>query len=212
MPVRIIIADPFELIFEGVRCWLMNRSDLQVIAHAPTGDALLDLLRKEECDLVLLEVSLPGRDGIDTMRAVHKEFPKVKVLAHSALTDIEYVNSMLIEGAAGYLVKGTSRDEMMHAIATVMSGGRHISNDAAANVEKGYKYTDKRMDGEYIGLTLREREIIRLVALERTNEEIGALLHVSPETVKTHRKRIMTKLNVRSVAGLVKYAVDRRWI
>jgi DNA-binding CsgD family transcriptional regulator len=79
-------------------------------------------------------------------------------------------------------------------------------------VAGGYAYTDKRIDGEYIGLTAREREIIRMIALERTNGEIAAALFLSEDTVKTHRKNLMTKLNVRSVAGLVKYAIDRRWI
>jgi DNA-binding NarL/FixJ family response regulator len=119
---------------------------------------------------------------------------------------------MLIEGACGYLVKGGPREELLLAINTVMSGKRFLSEAAQRSVDAGYAYTEKRMDGEYIGLTAREREIIRLVAMERTNGEIAAALFISEDTVKTHRKHLMTKLNVRSVAGLVKYAIDRRWV
>ncbi|MBL7981745.1 MAG: response regulator transcription factor [Flavobacteriales bacterium] len=211
-PLRILVADPLELVSDGLRVRLVDRDDMHVVAHASTGNRVLELLATDPIDLVLLEVSLPGKDGIDTARAIRKQFPLVRVLAHSSLTEIEYVNSMLIEGACGYLVKGGPREELLLAIRTVMSGKRFLSEAAQRSVDAGYAYTEKRMDGEYIGLTAREREIIRLVALERTNGEIAAALFISEDTVKTHRKHLMTKLNVRSVAGLVKYAIDRRWV
>jgi two-component system, NarL family, nitrate/nitrite response regulator NarL len=210
--VRIIVADALALVAEGVRSWLAPEPGLCVVDDVRSGDKLLERLEQGDVDLVLIDVSLPGMDGIDTTRALRKRFPTVMVLAHSALIDIEYVNSMLIEGARGYVVKGVSRDELVEAIRMVSAGGRYISEAAQRSVEKGYAFTEKRMDGEYIGLTEREREIIRLVALERTNGEISSLLGISEDTVKTHRKHLMTKLNVRSVAGLVKYAIDRRWV
>jgi DNA-binding NarL/FixJ family response regulator len=209
---ELVVADPLALIAEGVRSWLDGEPDLLMAGHFTTGQALLEHLRTASCHVVLLEVSLPGMDGIDTMRALRKEHPGLPVLAHSALVDIEYVNSMLIEGANGYLVKGGPREELLLALRAVLGGARYLSEAARASIEEGYAYTGKRPDGEYIGLTAREREIIRLVALERTNGEIAAALFISEETVKTHRKNLMTKLNVRSVAGLVKYAIDRRWV
>lgn len=209
---RIVIADPLELIAEGVRSWLQGVDGMQVTGHVRTGTELLDFLRRTPADLVLLEVSLPGKDGIDTMRAIRREFPGLRVLAFSALTEIEYVNSMLIEGACGYLVKGGPREELVQAIRNCAQGQRFLSQAAQVSVANGYRYTEKRPDGEYVGLTAREREIIRLIALERTNSEIGAALFISEETVKSHRKKLMTKLNVRSSAGLVKYALDRRWV
>lgn len=207
----IAIADPLELIVEGVKAWIADQADLVVVFHARTGKQLLEAIPALKPDLVMLEVSLPEMDGIDTMRAVHKAHPDQLVLAFSALADIEYVNSMLIEGAVGYLVKGGSREELIQALRSAFDGKRHISEAAKASMDKGYRYTEKRPDGEYIGLTPREREIIRLIALERTNGEISAALFISEETVKSHRKRLMTKLNVRSTAGLVKYALDRKW-
>lgn len=208
----ILIADPLELIADGVRAWLADAPDLRIVAHARSGKELLHLLGKSEPDLVLLEVSLPELDGIDAMRAVRKAHPTLRVLAFSALTDIEYVNSMLIEGACGYLVKGGTKTELVQAIRAALADEQHMSPAAQQSIARGYKYTEKRPDGEYIGLTQREREIIRLIALERTNGEIGAALFISEDTVKSHRKRLMTKLNVRSSAGLVKYAIDRRWV
>ena len=210
--IRILVADPVELIADGLRARLADIPDMKVVAYAATGKELLERLAEAEVHLVLIEVSMPGMDGIDATREVRKRFPQVKILAHSALTDIEYVNSMRIEGASGYLAKSAPVKEIIHAIRSIMDGEEYLSPTVSSSLATGYKFTGKRLDGEYVGLTHREREIIRLIAEEKTNEEISALLFLSVETVKTHRKNLMTKLNVRSGAGLVKYAVDRRWI
>jgi DNA-binding NarL/FixJ family response regulator len=208
---RIIVADAQELVADGLRYRLADAQDLRIIAHVGTGRELMELLKEKPADLVMLDVSLPGMDGIDTARMLRRKHPKVKVLAHSMLDGIEYVNSMLIEGASGYLLKNSGKADLLDAIRHVMDGERYLSEPVRKSVEKGYKFTKKRPEGEYIGLTEREREIIRMIAQERTNDEIAAALHVSTDTVKTHRKNLMTKLNVRSAAGLVRYAVDRCW-
>lgn len=211
-PVSIVVADAQTLVFEGLRKRFWNDPVLRFAAHVHNGAELLRYLNEHEIGLVLMDVSMHIMDGIDTARTMRTRFPHVRILAHSALTEIEYVNSMLIEGARGYLVKGCSDGEMRAAIELVMEGGRHISPAARYSIAKGYQHTDKRMDGEYLGLTERERSIIRLVALEKTNDEIGAELFISTDTVKTHRKNLMAKLDVRSTAGLVKYAKDRCWV
>jgi DNA-binding NarL/FixJ family response regulator len=210
--VRILVADPQPLVAEGLRSWLGASTGYRMVGHVADGRDLAGALSAMPCDLVLLEVSLPGMDGIDAMRMLHRDHPGLPVLAHSGLADIEYVNSMLIEGARGYLVKGGGPDELFEAIDSVLSGSRYQSPAAQRSTREGYAWTTKRPDGKYIGLTQREREIIRLIALERTNGEIAAALFISEDTVKTHRKNLMTKLNVRSSAGLVKYAMDRRWV
>lgn len=211
-PVDIIVADRQGLVADGLRYRLADHSDYRIVGHVCSGKGLLEWLGQYRAHLALVEVSLPDQDGIDTMRTLRKEYPEVRVLAHSSLTEIEYVNSMLIEGAHGYLVKGGERDELIEALRTVMNGKCYISPAAQENIAKGYTYTDKRMDGEYLGLVPREREVIKLIALEYTSEEIADSLCVSVETVKTHRKNLMRKLNVRSAAGLAKYARDRCWV
>ncbi|MGB6046680.1 MAG: response regulator transcription factor, partial [Flavobacteriales bacterium] len=210
--IRIIVVDNQELVAVGIAARLANTPQIHVVGHAKSGKALLDGLRSTQPDLVIIDVSLHEMDGIDTTRQLRRLSPGLKVLAHSALSQIEYVNSMLIEGACGYVVKEGPREELAEAIRTVMAGGTYISPAARDSIAKGYRYTEKRVDGDYIGLTAREREVIRLIALERTNSEISAALRISEDTVKTHRKNLMSKLNVRGVAGLVKYAVDRCWV
>lgn len=210
--IRILVVDAQELVAQGLRVWLTDVPDMEVAAYANSGRELFERLKTVEVDLVLMDISLKGMDGIDAMRRMRKEHHGVKVLAHSNLTEIEYANSMLIEGASGYLLKGVDKDEFVRAIRSVMVGERYVSAPVQRNIDLGYTWTSKRVDGEYVGLTEREREVIVLVAMEKTNEEIAMALEVSVETVKTHRKRLMAKLDVRSSAGLVKYAVDRKWV
>ncbi len=210
--IRLLVVDAESLVADGIAKRLAQLPKFDMVGHARTGNAVLGMLGELCPDLLLMDVSLPEQDGIDTMRQLHANSPGLKVLAHSALSEIEYVNSMLLEGAQGYLLKGGTTKELVEAMESVLSGGRYISPVARANIARGYQHTEKRPDGEYIGLTAREREIIRLIAMERTSGEIAAALFVSEETVKSHRKNLMAKLNVRGVAGLVRYAMDRRWV
>lgn len=209
---RLILADPLAIVAEGLRTWLKDHPRYTVADHVRSGPELLDALAKSTYDLVLLEVSLPKMDGIDTMRAIRKSHPEQLVLAFSEMLEIEYVNSMLIEGCAGYLAKSCGPEELRFALSQVLAGDRYLSDAANNAVEKGYAHTSKHPGGAYIGLTTREREIIRMVAMERTNEEIATSLFISVDTVKSHRRQLMTKLNVRNSAGLVRYAVGRRWV
>ena len=210
--IRILVVDAEPLVADGISERFAKLPKFEMVGHSRTGSAVMGMLAELCPDLLLMDVSLPEQDGIDTMRQLHANSPALKVLAHSALSEIEYVNSMLLEGAQGYLLKGGTTGELVEAMETVLGGGRYISPIARASIERGYQHTEKRPEGEYVGLTAREREIIRLIALERTNGEIAAALFLSEDTVKSHRKNLMAKLNVRSIAGLVRYAVDRRWI
>ncbi|NND80819.1 MAG: response regulator transcription factor [Gammaproteobacteria bacterium] len=208
----ILVADQLQLIYAGLVEQFKSADELEIVAYAATGNAVLEYLQRDSVDLILLDVSLPGLDGIDTARAVKSAYPQQLLVAHSLLTEIEYVNSMLIEGASGYITKGADLDEFRLAINTIHGGEQYLSAAAKAAVEQGYSYTDKRMGGEYVGLKPREREIIVCIAREMTNKEIADQLCLSIETVRSYRKSLMTKLNVKNSAGLVKYAIDRRWI
>ena len=211
--IKILVADQQELVASGLKEMLKEEKQrYKIVGHAGTGTAVLTFLANTSVDLVIIDVTLPDMDGIDTTREVRKKHPAQKLLAHSSLTDIEYINSMRIEGTSGYLLKGASKQEFMHAIDKVMNEEEYLSPAVRKAVENGYSHTNKEMDGEYIGLTPREKEIIRLIAREKTNQEMADALFLSLETIKSHRKNLMTKLNVKSVAGLVKYAVDRAWV
>lgn len=208
----IFVADQLDLVAAGLRDMFRNDENYEVIGSANNGNDVIAFLETNSVDFVLLDVSLPGKDGIDTMREIYRKNPDQKVIAYSLLKEIEYINSMLIEGARGYIVKEASLEELHEAFEAVSDGEQYLSEQARKSVEKGYQYTDKHMEGDYIGLKDREREVIVCIAKEMTNKEISEKLFISVETVRTHRKNLMNKLNVKSAAGLVKYAVDRRWV
>ncbi len=208
----ILVADQQELVAKGLHELFEQTDQAEITAYAKSGQDVLEFLAAKQVDIILMDISLPNRDGIDTMREIAKLYPNQHVLGHSILNEIEYINSMLIEGAKGYILKGASLEEYLEAFATIAKGKQYLSPTAQQQVQAGYTYTDKNMDGEYVGLKSREREVITCIAKEMTNKEIADQLCISIETVRTHRKNLMTKLDVKSAAGLVKYAVDRRWI
>lgn len=210
---RIIVADSSKLIAEGLRSILANEQGLDIVGFAMGGNELIKILRKDELvDLVIMDITMPELDGIDTMRMISDMFPNIKVLAYSNLTEIEYINSMRIEGAKGYVLKNDDDEEVISAIYSIIDGNNYFSPKVKESITKGYAHTSKDLKGDYVGLKKRERQIITLIAQERTNEEIADELFISAATVKTHRKKLMVKLNVRSAAGLVKYAIDRGWV
>ncbi|MFT5137776.1 MAG: DNA-binding NarL/FixJ family response regulator [Arenicella sp.] len=209
--VRILVADQLELVAKGLHELFAN-SCLEVVAHARNGKHVIQWLDENTADVVLIDISLPEMDGIDTTRIIHRKDPKQLLIAHSSLNSIEYINSMLIEGCSGYILKDSALEEFETAISEAKAGRKYLSPEAAKVVEEGYSYTKKRMDGQYVGLTAREREVIRRVALEQTNQEIADALFLSIETIRTYRKSLMTKLDVKTAGGLIKYAIDRRWV
>ena len=209
--VRILVADQLELVAKGLQ-ELFAGSHLEVVGYAKSGKQVIQWLDENTADVVLIDISLPEMDGIDTTRAIHRKNPKQLLIGHSSLNAIEYINSMLIEGCSGYMLKDSTLEEFETAISEAKAGRKYLSPQAAKVVEEGYSYTDKRIDGQYMGLTAREREVIRRIALEQTNQEIADALYLSIETIRTYRKSLMTKLDVKTAGGLVKYAIDRRWV
>ena len=209
--VKILVADELELVAKGLQ-ELFSGSCLDIVAYAQNGKQVIKWLDENTADVVLIDISLPEMDGIDTTRAIHRKNSKQLLIAHSSLNSIEYINSMLIEGCSGYILKDSALEDFETAISECKAGRQYLSPQAAKVVEDGYSYTNKRMDGKYIGLTAREREVIRRIALEQTNQEIADALYLSIETIRTYRKSLMTKLDVKTAGGLIKYAIDRRWV
>ncbi|MCB0815257.1 MAG: response regulator transcription factor, partial [Flavobacteriales bacterium] len=154
--IRVVIADGDPLAAEGVAERVRSLDGLEVVGIVDNGRALLERMADLDPGLVIMEVSMPGMDGIDTMRAIHRIRPDLPVLAFSTLCSIEYINSMRTEGAAGYLLKHGPADELGKAITTILSGQEYLSEEAAREVERGYRFTSKELGGEYIGLTERE--------------------------------------------------------
>jgi two-component system response regulator NreC len=208
MTIRILIADDHRIIREGLRSLLGEEPDLEVVGQAKNGREAIRLARDLSPDVVLLDVSMPDMNGMEAAGQILGDIPHVKVIALSMHKDEHFVAGMLLAGASGYLLKDCSIEELAGAVRSVMRGGVHLSPGITPMVIK--RYMDHIVEKEILlrpQLSSRENEILQLVAEGKTSRRIASVLNISTRTVETHRRQIMHKLGVNSVADLTKYAV-----
>jgi DNA-binding NarL/FixJ family response regulator len=208
MTIRILLADDHAILRAGLRALLEFQPGFMVVGEAENGRQALRLTRERTPDLVLMDVSMPDLNGIDAARQLRSDHPEVKVLALSMYSNRQFIEGMLAAGVSGYLLKDCVMDELIDAIRTVARGQTYLSPKIAGTVVRGY--LDRLSNGEPSPgglLTAREREVLQLVAEGFATREIAERLHVSPKTVETHRRNLMDKLNLHSVAELTKFAI-----
>ena len=208
MNVRILIADDHKIILDGLRSLLEKNGALTVVGQASDGLTAVRLAAELSPDLVIMDISLPGLNGIDATRRILEANPRVKVIALSMHKDGRYIAEALKGGAMGYLLKESAFDELTAAIRTVMTGQCYLSVSIADLVIKDYiRHLEKTGSGVFSVLTPREREVLQSLSEGLSTKEIAARLHLSIKTVETYRSQIMEKLDIHSVAELTKYAI-----
>ena len=208
MPYRILLADDHKIIRDGLRSLLEKETDMVVAGEAENGRKALQLTRKLDPDVVIMDVSMPDLNGMDAARQILSEQPGVKIVALSMHSEKLYVEGMLKAGVSGYLLKDTAFEELVKAIRVVCAGKKYLSPDITDIVLQDYLHPAATTDDQpAISLTTREREVLQLIAEGRATRQIADKLHISIKTVETHRKNIMEKLGLRTVAELTKYAV-----
>ncbi len=204
--MRVLIVDDHKIIRDGLRAILEKHEGIVVVGEAANGHEALALVPEVHPDLAIMDVTMPGLNGIETTRRMRSEAPAVKVVALSMHADRRYVVAMLSAGAAGYLLKNAAADELIHAIRAVGAGQTYLSPGVASVVVN--TMLDPTAAGEPPRvLSSRERQVLQLLAEGHTSKEMAAELHVCVATIETHRRQIMDKLNLRSIAELTKYAV-----
>jgi two-component system, NarL family, response regulator NreC len=210
MSIKILIADDHRIMRSGLRSLLDKETDMEVVAEAENGRMTVQLALKVSPDVVIMDISMPDLNGIEASRQILSKAPDIKVLALSMHSDEQFVVEMLNAGASGYLLKDCAFGELCLAIRAVVENQKYLSPGIASIVVKDYlrKLSGAKHPGSPL-LTLREREVLQLVAEGNRSKEIADRLHVSVKTVETHRQQIMDKLNIRSVAELTKYAVRK---
>jgi DNA-binding NarL/FixJ family response regulator len=211
--IRVLLADDQALIRAGFRMLLDTAADLEVVAEAADGAQAVDLARRERADVVLMDVRMPGVDGLEATRriAADDDLAGVKVIILTTFESDEYVYQAIRAGASGFLVKDTEPADLVQAVRVVAGGDallspsvtRRLITDLASRPERA-PVSDQILEG----LTRREREVMALVAAGLSNDEIAGRLYLSPLTSKTHVSRIMTKLNARDRAQLVVIAYE----
>ena len=207
MSVRILLADDHTLVRAGIRALLDATDGITVVAESGDGREALELIIKHRPDVALLDIAMPGMSGLEVARRCAQESPRTKVIILSMHADATHVRQAMRAGVAGYLVKGAAVTELPVAVHSVMRGETYLTPQVSKTVVDGFLREDAGEAGPLEGLTDRQREILQLVAEGRSTKEIARTLDLSVKTVETHRARIMERLGIRDVAGLVRFAI-----
>ena len=206
-PIRVVLADDHTLVRAGIRALLEKLPDVHVVAEASDGREAVHLVTTTQPDVVLMDIAMPGLNGLEATRRLVKEFPAIRVLILSMHKNEEYVWQTLRAGAVGYLLKDADLAELVLAITAVTRGETYLSPPISKHVIREYV---QRVGGEETGLeqlTPRQREILQLIAEGHTTKMIAQRLGLSVKTVETHRVQMMERLDIHEIAGLVRYAI-----
>jgi len=208
MTVKLVLADDHRLMREGLRTMLENQPDIEVVGEVGDGKAAVDLVRKLKPDVIVMDVNMPRLDGIDATRQIHADIPQTKVVVLSMHTERPFVYEIIRAGAAAYVLKDSAITELVQAIHAAMTGQIYLSPRIAGTlVDDFVHHAPKQAPAEEINLTARELEVLQLLAQGKSTKEIAFHLRLSVKTVETHRRQIMKKLDIHSVAELTKYAI-----
>ena len=207
-PIRVLLADDHGMVRAGIRALLEDLPGIQVVSEADEGTEALHMIRVHRPDVALVDIVMPGLNGLEVARRVAMEVPDVRVIILSMYDNEEYVLQALHAGAVGYLLKGGTPNELELAIRAAVRGETFLSSAVAKDVVNAYlrSFTGEADPGEILKLTPRQREILKLIARGHEAEEIAQQLHLSLDAVETHRRQLMERLNIYDTADLAKYA------
>jgi DNA-binding NarL/FixJ family response regulator len=207
MNETILIADDHRLLREGLRA-LLERDGFEVVGEADNGRSAVRLAKQLQPDIVITDIAMPDLNGVEATRQICAEAPRSKILALSMHTESRFVLGILEAGASGYLLKDAAFEELSVAIKALLKGQTYLSPAVAdVVVRHSLGRLEPKKRTPQARLSQREQEVLQLIAEGKSTREIAAMLYVSVKTVETHRKQIMDKLNIHSIAGLTKYAV-----
>ncbi len=206
--IRVIILDDHNMVLRGIETMLEDSKDIDIVATYSQGLELLENIARDVPNVLLLDINLPDSNGIDICKKLTKAHPEMAIIALSNYSEIGFIKNMLRNGAKGYLLKNTDKQELVNAISVVHKGGTYIPkniqeillNDSIGNTSQ-ITFIPK--------LTRREKEILDLIAKEHINHEIAEILFISTKTVESHRNNLIQKLGVRNTAGLIRVAIEK---
>ena len=204
---NIIIADDHNMFLEGLISLLRNVPDITVTAKAANGKKLIDLLDDNKADIVLLDISMPEMDGVEVTKIIKKKYPELKIIILTTHSNSHIIAKLNRLGVNGYLLKNAEKDELLYAIRKVSTGESYFSKEVT-EIQKEFESNLKINLSSTTELSNREKEILILIAKQLTAAEIAEKTFISLNTVNTHKRNLLSKLNVKNTAGLVKYAIE----
>lgn len=210
--IRIVIADDHEIVRSGLKMLLESDPDMSVVGEAADGEQAYQVAAREKPDILLMDISMPpGQSGLIACGRITKSLPKTRVIVVTMFAEPEYLFFTLRGGAAGYLLKNSSREDLVNAVKTVHAGGSFIHPKMVESITRQIVSPDgEAEDASYKQLTTRELEILQLLAKGHTNKEISEMIYLSIKTVEAHRSKIYAKLGFKTRADLVAYAIRHK--
>ncbi len=209
--IKILLVDDHELFLEGINSLLEDAQGIEIVGKAANGLEAVELIDQVHPDIILADLNMPKMNGTELVKHVKANHPEIKVIVLTMHDDKPTVTEIMMAEAEGYVLKNTDRNELLKAIAKVADGSTYYCNEVMTIILDKYK-EEKRIDTKAVQLTDREQEILQLISLEKSSEEIADQLFISRRTVETHRKNILKKTEVKGVVGLLKYGYKMGWI
>jgi len=207
MSIRVVLADDHVLIRAGLRALLHSLPNIEVIGEASDGHEAIDVIAQHQPDVVIMDIGMPGLNGVDSARRIIKQTPGTRVIILSMHANEEYVGRALEAGAKGYLLKGAEPAELELVLKAVMRGETYLSPSISKHLVQDYLSHRKEKMNPVPDLTARQREVLQLIAEGCSTKDIANKLKLSVKTVDTHRSELMHRLDIHDVAGLVRYAI-----
>jgi len=201
MAIKVFITDDHYMVVEGIRSMLLLEKNIEWMGHASNAASCMSFIRQQQPDVLLLDINLPDKNGIDLCKEIKDKYPDIQILGLSSFNQQSYIQKMMQNGASGYLLKNATQEEILDAIEAVVRGDTFMSTEAANTMREN-------KDAEIPVITRREKEVLKLIAEGFTNKEIAEKLFISITTVDTHRNSLLSKFDVRNTANLIRMAVQ----
>lgn len=209
--ITVLLADDHGIVREGLRRVLEDSSDIKVIAEASDGESAFDLAMEKQPDVAVIDISMPGMDGLEVVARMNAYCPKIPVLILTMHEEEQYVIRAVEAGAKGYVTKQSAPEQLVAAVKKIHSGGRYLTEKANEALALRYIQGNKNRH-PMESLSLRELQVLRKLATGSTNREIAITYNISVKTVDTYRARLLKKLNLRNNADLSRYAIQNRLV
>jgi len=205
MAIKIFIADDHYMVVEGIRSMLLQEKNIEWMGHAMNAASCMAFLQQQQPDVLLLDINLPDKSGIDLCREIKTKYPGIHIVGLSSFNQQSYIQKMMLNGASGYVLKNATREEIVKAIETVINGDIFLSIEASNTMREN-------KDAEIPVITRREKEVLQLIAEGLINKEIAEKLFISITTVDTHRNSLLSKFDVKNTANLIRLAAQFKLI
>jgi len=201
MAIKLFIVDDHYMVIEGIRSLLLQEKNIELLGHAGNAESCMAFLQNQQPDVMLLDINLPDKSGIDLCKEIKDKYPTIKILGLSSYNQQSFIQKMIQNGASGYIIKNASREEIVEAIETVNEGNNYLSIEATKTIIEN-------KDAKIPIITRREKEVLLLIAEGLTNNIIAEKLFISASTVDTHRSSLLAKFDVKNTANLIRLAAQ----